>query len=472
MTTARTWWLACLMAAALSPQVYGQNCATQLTLIGESFDLSAAPTQQRLYPWPAWDGVNGQYMVVWLDSRNPGNNDIFGQRVAADGSLLGDNFPVIEFPDSQSNPAIAFNSREGEFLVSWRTQHGGAFNQGYGRRVDAEGGTIGNQFFISNGGFEASLSYNPNANEYFYSARNFAGGGPGGIRGRRIDAGGNLVGADITIASSGAPDGQAVYNPTTNEYFATWRDQNVGNLQGTIFDAAGNRVAGPFIISTRFPAAGLAATVAVDPVLNRYFVVFGDFTNAEIYAQFVDADGGLIGGELTIALGLPSKVAPFAVFDEQTGLYVVAWGSASSVAALLVNADGVVLGDPVDIALGTAIGDPRMAVGDGEMLITWADNRNQGEGEVDIYAQRLGFGGITARIKKAKCRGGDLTVKMTGGAPRDNVSVVVSDGQSDVVRVKNNGKAKAKFTGVPEGRNSTAASWSCGGRDVADFKCR
>ncbi|RJP41204.1 MAG: hypothetical protein C4547_01725, partial [Phycisphaerales bacterium] len=452
------WTLAFAVAGA-----FGQDCATHVALLGENFDLSSAATPQRLHPWPAFDGVHDQYMVVWLDSRNPGNNDIFGQRVSGDGQLLGDNFPVIEFPDSQSNPCIAFNAQEAEFLVSWRTQHGGAFNQGYGRRVDAAGAPIGGQFFISNGGFEASLSYNPSKNEYFYSGRNFAGGGPAGIRGRRIDAEGNLVGPDITIAPSGAPDGQAVYNPTADHYFATWRDQNVRNLQGAIFDPEGNRIAGPFIISPRFPASGLAASVAVDPVLNRYFVVYGDFTESEVYAQFVDSHGAPIGDEIPVALGLPSRVSPFAVFHEGAGLFVVAWGSASSVAAMVLNADGVPLGDPVDVVVGTAIGDPRMAYNGaaGEVLVTWADSRNQGQGEADIFAQLLGVEGVTARIRKAKCRGADLTVKMTGGVPRDNVSVVLSSGETRVSRVKNSGKAKAKFLNVPDRRGTAAASWGC-----------
>ena len=86
-----------LCAAAVPLVALTGAHACVLRLVGENFDLTSEPVTQRLAPAPAYNSVLNEYMVVWFDTRNPGSNDVFGQRADADGNLIGSNFPIIEF---------------------------------------------------------------------------------------------------------------------------------------------------------------------------------------------------------------------------------------------------------------------------------------------------------------------------------------------------------------------------------------
>ena len=111
--------------------------------LGPDFDLSTDPTTQRRAPAAAYNGVTAEYLVVWFDTRNPGNNDVFGQRISAGGALLGSNLSVFEGTGSQSDPALAHSPVTNEYLVTWRSQTGNpgspGFNHSFGRLVAADG---------------------------------------------------------------------------------------------------------------------------------------------------------------------------------------------------------------------------------------------------------------------------------------------------------------------------------------------
>jgi|GEM_PF-2689432 len=455
--------------------IHAQECQVGIALKGDNFDLSSGATPQRVRPWVAFNSADDEYMAVWLDSRNPHNNDIFGQRVSGEGALVGDNFPVIEYPESQGNPSIAYNSADNEFLVAWQTQHPGAFNHGWGRLVAADGSVIGDQFFVSNGGMECSLTYNSTANEYMYEGRNFAGGGLAGIRGQRVTADGNLVGPNITISSSGAPAGQVAYNSASNRYLGTWRDQSVRDLRGLLLSAQGTPIGGVIIISTTFPASGRAASVAVDTENDRYLVVFGLFQDEDILGQFVSGDGQLIGDNFPIVTNLSSRVVPFVAYDDAHRAYVVVWQEGSEISAQLVLSDGTVSGDPVIASSGTVSGNPRLAFNSTrrEFLLVWADNRNTGQGEQDIYGQLIELS--PERIKRAKCKdkngSNKLKVKLADGVEGDRFTVELSNGEKKKGKVKSGGKGKARFKEMPAGPGEATAVWDCGGWDRKSYNC-
>lgn len=75
-------------------------------------------------PHVSYDPVNQRFFVVWQDSRNGllslENIDIFGQKVDAEGSLRGLNFPVFTLPHNQYLPTIAYNDFNNNFLVLWK----------------------------------------------------------------------------------------------------------------------------------------------------------------------------------------------------------------------------------------------------------------------------------------------------------------------------------------------------------------
>jgi uncharacterized repeat protein (TIGR01451 family) len=405
-----------------------------LELIGDNFDLSSGATTQRVSPFVAYNSTNNEYMVVWFDYRNPYNNDVFGQRVSATGTLLGTNIPVIELAEAQVDPFVAYDSINNEYLAAWKTQQYGCFNCTYGRRISGNGTPLGSDFSILGGGEEVSIAYNPTATEYLVTARGL------GIQGRRVSGGGSPIGSEITIATAGAPapNGQVVYNPNHNEYLATWCDQEAQNLQGQRISANGSLVGSPIVISSLYPESSRpTASVAFDPINDRYLVTFGRFQGMDIWGQFVSSSGTLIGTNFTIATGLASRAVPYVAYSNADHVFVIVWRQGDDIVAQLLSDEGSLVGDPLAIASGTASSDPTLAYNSqtGGFLVVWSDKRNIPLGEADIFGQLIGVcrGAICLAIKAATqstiLPGAPVsyTVVLTNGGAIDMTDVHVTD---------------------------------------------
>ncbi len=360
----------------------------RLALVGNDFDLSTGTTVQRLSPSVAYNRTDNQYLVVWFDGRNPHNNDIFGQRVSAAGSLAGANIPIMEFPDSQSDPSVAYNSTDNQYLVAWQTQQSGFFNDVRGRRISASGALLGGDFFIGNAGFETSMAYNATANQYLVTGRGMG----NGVRGQRVAGNGSLAGSGIVIATAGspAPNGQVAYNPNANEYLATWRNQTDGNLQGQRISASGALLGSPIIISSLYVGGQHAAGVAFDDTLNRYLVVFRDTAANNVMGQFVSSTGSLIGVNFYLAVGLESAPStPHVAYSAGDRAFVIVTRQGSDIVGRVLSGDGGLLGPPLVIAQSAVLDDPTIAYNSrtGEFLVAWADERNLSLGVRDIFAR-------------------------------------------------------------------------------------
>lgn len=376
-----------IIVGGLSAPTNAQNCTLEAAPIGNELDLSTELTTQRRSPAVAYNSVDDAYLVVWFDLRNPGNNDIFGQRLSGTGQLQGENIAIMEFVDAQIDPFVAHNSVDNGYFVAWRTQQPGFFNDARGRHVAADGSLPGADFFVSDAGNELSITYSPVANEFLYTGRS------PGIRGRRVAGTGPPIGGDIIIATAGAPapNGQVAYNSNADEYFATWRNQTDQNLQGRRVSSAGVPLGSAILISSTFPASGRAASVAFDAGSDRYLVVFGEFQGPSIFGQFVSGAGALIGKNFTIATGVPGSTNPFAAYSEAVDVFLVIWRQFGSAVAQVLHDDGSAAGDLATIASGTVNGDPRLAYNStsGELLAVWTDDRNVPHGEQDIFARRI-----------------------------------------------------------------------------------
>ena len=387
-----------LLVTLLSDSLYAQTPV----LIGNSIDLSSGLTLQRASPSVAYNTSNNEYMVVWFDLRNqpPTGNDVFGQRLSVDGSLLGGNIPIAIEIGSQSNPFVSYNSIDNNYLVAWKSQFDGPgspdFNDAFGRLVSNGGIPLGGAFHIFDAGDEISSAYNSTNNEYLVTGRG------AGIVEQRISNDGSLVGSEIVISTAGAPapNGQVIYNPTTNEYFATWRDQVDENLKGQRISSTGVLIGTPIIISPIFPeSSNPTASIAFDSANNRYLIVFARFQGTEVWGQFVADAGGLIGSNFQIQTTSSRIDTPSVAHSSIDNLFFVVWRDSNDVIGQLLSETGVVIGSPLIIANGTAgqgfFGShPPTTVHNtmtGDFLVVWQDIRNVSQGEQDIFAQLVGI---------------------------------------------------------------------------------
>ena len=232
-----------------------------------------------------------------------------------------------------SNPAIAYNSTNNEYLVVW--QGDDVYDDRVeilGQRIDAgTGAELGSDFRISDmgandtdasfGAYNPAVAYSFTQNEYLvvWSGDDTT-DGEYEIYGQRIDAatGAEIGTNDFRISDMGDTDGDTTfnatlpalaYNSTDNEYLVVWQGDdtfpgdNDLEIFGQRIDATdGNELGSDFRITDMGTADGntYAAAdpaVAYNPVNNEYLVVWdgdddtGSLADAEfeIYGQRLDA---------------------------------------------------------------------------------------------------------------------------------------------------------------------------------------
>jgi hypothetical protein len=157
-------------------EIYGQrlNAASGAEVGADDFlisDMGASPTDKRFRAQDAaiaYNSTDDEYLVVWEgdDDTPPLANDeleIFGQRLSADGSLVGANgFRISAMgPDGDpayaaDNPAVAYNRVTNTYLVVWSGDDDRDFGSGplangelevFGQRLAADGAEIGDDDF-------------------------------------------------------------------------------------------------------------------------------------------------------------------------------------------------------------------------------------------------------------------------------------------------------------------------------------
>jgi len=116
-------------------------------------------------PEVAFDVVNGNYLVVWTDYRNytTQGTDIYMKHCLKtellNQSCSGPEIPVADSLAGESEPAIAFNSDARQFLVIWTDGYNGKLK---GRILNSDGSFTGDPFVIQDSGMpsQSALVYN------------------------------------------------------------------------------------------------------------------------------------------------------------------------------------------------------------------------------------------------------------------------------------------------------------------------
>ncbi|HNT27906.1 MAG TPA: hypothetical protein PKH10_06990, partial [bacterium] len=321
--------------------------------IGAEFGMDnpvAVPnTGTNYYPAVAFDGTN--YLVVWQDSRS-GTYDIYGARVAKNGAVLDPTGIVISnAANQQYYPAVAFNGTD--YLVVWEDLRSGSTYDIYGARV-AKNGTV-----LDTGGIVISNATNnqewpsvaSDGTDFMVVWHDYRSGSTYDIYGARVTAAGVVSDPSGIVVSNVA--NQQIYPAIDHDgtnYLVVWMDLRSGGS----YDIYGARVAsGGTVLDTTGIMISNAANSQEVPALafngTNYLVLWHDSRSGglDIYGARVATNGTVLDAAgFTISAAANSQMYP-AVASDGSG-YFVAWmdvrnGSNYDIYGARIDTDGNVL---------------------------------------------------------------------------------------------------------------------------------
>ena len=433
-----------------SYDVYGTRVSTGGAVLDPAGIAITTSTPNQEDPAIAFDGTN--YLVLWKDGRNGSTNDIYGARVAADGTVLdpaglavsltpeaqadvavafGDTaylavwadtrngisniygarvtpggavldpagIAICADPGGQSLPAVAFDGSD--WLVVWQDSRDGEPDI-YGTRVAADGTVLDSLGILiaSEPGDQVGAAAASNGGGFLVVWDDKRSGSSHDVYGARIAPDGTVLDPAGTLLCTATGDQEyaAVTYDGTN-YFVVWddlRDGGTWDLYATRVDSSCTVLDPAGIPVATYPSQEFSPAVASSGA--GVLVVWHDSRNGpkDIYGARVALDGTVLDtNAIAVSTGAAYQTYPATAFDGTN--YMAVWqewrlNSSYDIFGTRVATDGTVL-DTLGISVSTAAADqlyPAVAPGGSACLVVWQDYRSNA---YDIYGARLGLDG-------------------------------------------------------------------------------
>ncbi|MBI4578058.1 MAG: hypothetical protein HY718_00055, partial [Planctomycetes bacterium] len=183
------------------------------SLVGSFFHMTLdANTLEAYNGQAAYNSVNGEWFVVFEGTEDPSvqGQDIFGQRLAGDGTRVGPHIPLVVKSGFQREPHVAHDPVNNRYLVTWFHNTDAISRRIYSRLFDSTGSPLANEVKLSEVDdrekFDPTVVFNPVYNEYLAAwsdYRAWPGSGQDNkykdIYGQRVDTNGLKMGGNIPI---------------------------------------------------------------------------------------------------------------------------------------------------------------------------------------------------------------------------------------------------------------------------------
>lgn len=332
-------------------EIYGQMVNADGSLLAEEF-LIRDPARTRNPQEPAVTATSTGYLVVWSNQvETDARRDIYGQRLSAAGALVGSAFRISGPGGSgtETMPAVVWSGTES--LVVWvddrNYEERGA--DIYGHRVADDGTRPGSDFRISGTNavqheLEPAVAWNGTSYLVVWEDdRDYADRGVD-VRGRRVTAAGEPQGRDFRVSSTTATadDFHPGVASDGTGYLVVWADWRLlpgrqTDIYGRLVSAAGRPVGANFRVCGP-GATGWDWTPAVDwdGLADQFLVVWQDERNwsdrgSDIYGRRVAGDGSRVGGDFRISGAAPTwEYAPAVAWSGAQ--HLVVWQDSRAVA--------------------------------------------------------------------------------------------------------------------------------------------
>ena len=287
----------------------------------------------------------GDFVVIWesLDV-NTGDFGIYSQRYNADGTRQGGETQInTTILDDQSSPKIAMNG-DGNSVVVWEnTDQNGDINI-YARRFSADGSPSGSNFRVNSVAISNATSGIVPA-VGMDSAGNFTvawesfdeTNGDEDIYARRYDSSDTALGAEFRVNTEIGDDqmAPALAMNSAGDFIVAWQSaaQDADGSTGIYaqrYDATGTALGGEFRVNTTTANEQTAVTAAMNAagdLVMTWESMVQDGNGKGIYAQRYDATGTPFGGEFRVNTETANAQTSPAVGINADLAMVVAWQS-------------------------------------------------------------------------------------------------------------------------------------------------
>ena len=426
--------------------IYGTRVSTNGIVLDTTPIAICTTSYDQLQPSVAF-GIS-DFFVVWADYRSGEEYDIYGTRIATDGTILDPiGIPITTASNHQDEPAVYFGGAN--YFVAWTDRRSGTSTDIYGTRVDTSGrvfDTTGIQISMA-----TTSEYRPavtfGGSNYFIVWDDYRNGIDRDIYGARVDQSGAVLdtnGFDISTANDGQEHPSVTFDGTN--FFSVWEDRREEDIHiygaridttGIVLDPNGIKIC-TTSVEKYLPAVVFSAT--------NYFVVWQDYRfDGEIFGARINLEGIVLDSAgILISIGVNRQSYPQIAFDgtnyfvvwrdlrinsdifgarisqagvildlngipiSATGIserypslafdgtnYLVAWQTSSDIYGARVNLNGTII-DTIPIAISTALDNqefPSVAFDGTNYLAVWQDERNIST-RIDIYGTRVSPAGI------------------------------------------------------------------------------
>jgi len=353
--------------------IYAQRLTSGGAPSGGTFGIAWEGEKHRLAPDVAFNSTRGEWLAVWELEYSPDDHDIYGRRVGRDGALIGGEIAIARLTAFESNPSVAYNAADDEYLIVWEQLAELGRHDIYAQRLSGDGTPQGRSIAIDTGGFappelapgEASASllpYDALAPAVAYDSLNrrylvawqdkYPTKSDYDILARRIGRDGSLLGDEIAICTweYDQVKPRLAFNSTAGEFLAVWEDHHWGN--GADWDIYGQRVlasgalaGGNFGISWDGSQHRQGPSVAYKPAANEYLVAWEyeySPTDHDVYRRRVASNGTLPEAEAPVSNTGSHERRPALAADDGWS-YLAVWEDGRDAATQGVNVYGDVV---------------------------------------------------------------------------------------------------------------------------------
>lgn len=314
-------------------RLYGQFVDSGGTLLGNEFVIIERGARIEC-PSISYDEVYGKFLVVWTaeDAASSGGVRSYGELVNADGTSYGLLLTLSGAANTSGCPAVAYDGNQNVFLALWGEK---AVQQSsiYGQLIGPDGSLAGSQFLVSsNAGTSSapSVAYD-SGNQRFLSTWSSA--DYLAVQGRIVYPDGSFLGPEFSLYSGTGKEllPTIVFDGVNSRYLAVWEHSEGGaySLVGQVLNADGTIYQPMFTISV----AGIDVNghaLSYDPAGQNFFAVFADDKSRKIYGQSVTVQGTLdttvSNDNLLLSYqDYPGDYEPTIAYDSANQRYLAAW---------------------------------------------------------------------------------------------------------------------------------------------------